>query len=168
MPSAAIHDLTKAIAEVFELSFIASSSGSLKPEERPYPWLSFFPARIREKPEKFLLLLAILGEWNRKNPDAQWIYRPEEAANQTLFTGYCLLETLERNDSRDPGVLERLRESTKQLARYLNDSQRLQPPVEEGRLEFCYPNPASEGGPIDDLGPEPDYAYPDAVEGRIL
>lgn len=168
MPSEAIHELTKAIAEVFELSFIACSSGSLKPEEKPYPWLSFFPARIREKPGKFLLLLAILGKWNRKHPEAQWVYRPVEAENQTLFTCYCLLEALDRNDSRDPGVLERLRESTRELARYLNEAPRLQPTVEEGRLEFYYPNPASEDGEDIDEGPEPDYDYYDAVEDRVL
>ena len=138
-----IRELTKAIAKVFGLTFIASSSGSLEPEEEPFPWISFFPACLREKSGKFLLFLAVLGEWNRKHPDAQWVYRPKQAKDQTQFTVYCLLEPLERNEGRDLLVLNRLHSETLQLADFLLQTVVVNVGSEQWQLEWCYPRPSS-------------------------
>lgn len=117
--SGPVCELTSSIARWYRLSFIGWSSGSLKPEERPYPWVSFSPACLRERPDQFLLLLARLGEWNAQFPRAQWVYRPEKPRDQTQFCAYCLLEPLERNDQRSEGVLVLLRQEMLRLAGYL-------------------------------------------------
>ena len=166
MTNEPIHELTKAIAAAFGLSFIGYSSGSLEPEQRPFPWVSFFPAGLREKPEKFLLLLGALGEWNRCNPAAQWVYRPEEASNQTLFSVYCLLEPLRRNDERSEEILTQLRNEAVQLAQYLARAGKPVIGTDESRLAWLYPRPSSgdeEAIPDDELGVDNE----DAVEEEV-
>ncbi len=115
-----VHNLGSAIAEDYCISFLGSSDGSLTLEaDIPYPWLSLYPNDLEKYPERFLVLLAHIGEWNNKNLGAQWIIRPMAAPNTSEFSTYYILEPRMRNLDRNEATLALLLSHVDALAEHL-------------------------------------------------
>lgn len=136
-----INELTLFIADNYKLGCIASHEGGLIAGTDPSPFISFSPLSLLLRSENLLLLLAHLGEWNKKHPTAQWIVRPEAAEDQIQFPVYYLLEPLTGNPNRSEAVLQQLQHQISALTAHLKRVNMSVAGIDPPGLDYYYPAP---------------------------